>query len=234
MDEIVMGAMLQCAHSDGPSMTDQLRGLMFKRGGIGNDLAAINIQRGRDHGLPGYNKWRKWCGFEPITDWKQLYEIFIDPKTVDMMRKLYLSVDDIDIWVATISEKTLPGAVVGPTGACIMGRGLRELKIGDRFWYENGGMKNSFTPAQLAAIKKIRFSSLVCELTDEIYQVQPWALALPGPGNEIESCSDILAKYPIDISAWDNEPTPEVPERYCTTNCGGSSGMQNDQMWDLP
>ena len=35
---------------------------------------------------------------------------------------------------------------------------------------------------QLAAIKKIRFSSLVCEMTDEIYQVQPWALALPGPG----------------------------------------------------
>jgi len=235
VDETVMGALLQCHHTEGPSMTHQLRGLMFKNdAGIGNDLAAINIQRGRDHGLPGYNKWRKWCGLEPITDWKQLYQVFYDYETVDLMKQLYLSVDDIDIWVATISEKTLPGAVVGPTGACIMGRGLRELKIGDRFWYENGGMKNSFTPAQLAAIKKIRFSSLVCELTDEIYQVQPWALALPGPGNEIESCYDILTKYPVDISAWANEPTPEVPERYCTTNCGGSSGMQNDQMWDLP
>ena len=40
------------------------------------------------------------------------------------MKKLYLSVDDIDIWVATISEKTLPGATVGPTGACIMGKYL--------------------------------------------------------------------------------------------------------------
>ena len=28
----------------------------------------------------------------------------------------------------------------------VLGRGMRELKIGDRFWYENAGMKNSFTP----------------------------------------------------------------------------------------
>ena len=36
---------------------------------------------------------------------------------------------------------------------------------------------------------------------------------LVSAGNEMESCYDILTKYPIDLSAWDNEPTPEVPER---------------------
>jgi len=230
IDELIMGSTLQCAHASGPSMTEELRGNLFKKNGVGVDLAAINVQRGRDHGLPSYNKWRKWCGLKPITDWNQLYEVFVDPRSVDIMKKLYLGVDDIDIWVATVAEKALPGSYVGPTGACIMARGMREAKIGDRFWYENGGMENSFTPGQLAAIKNVRWSSMLCELSDDIYQVQPWAFALPGQGNELTGCNYIKSMFPIDISEWMDEPEPEVSERYCTTNCdeavvgGGGSG----------
>jgi peroxidase len=219
VDNLIMGAAKQCAHASGSSMTDQLRGKMFKRKeGMGNDLAAINIQRGRDHGLPGYNKWRKWCGLTPIKDWKDLYEVLAEPHSADLIKKLYLSVDDIDLWVAGVAEKALPGALAGPTMSCIMARGFKETKIGDRFWYDNYGMKSSFTPAQLEAIKSVKFSSLICELSDDIYKIQPWAMAMPGKGNEMIGCENIP---PIDLYAWKDSPAPHVPkEMECGPNCG--------------
>ncbi len=37
------------------------------------DLASINIQRGRDHGIPSYKKYAEMCGLGPINDWADLY-----------------------------------------------------------------------------------------------------------------------------------------------------------------
>ena len=44
------------------------------------DLVALNVQRGRDHGLPPYLEWRKICGLPTISSWKMLVPHVSEPQ----------------------------------------------------------------------------------------------------------------------------------------------------------
>ncbi|KAG1666089.1 Chorion peroxidase [Nymphon striatum] len=55
-------------------MTSSLSRHLFKSldAKFGRDLASINIQRGRDHGLPSYNKFREFCGLRRLSSFRSL------------------------------------------------------------------------------------------------------------------------------------------------------------------
>lgn len=50
----------------------------------------------------------------------------------------------MDLFIGAISEKPVPGAVLGPTFQCIVGDQFRRLRLGDRFWYEEPNQQGSF------------------------------------------------------------------------------------------
>ena len=53
--------------------------------------------------------------------------------------------DDVDVFVGLVSETHVPGALVGPTLACLLGSQFRDIKFGDRFFYETRGQEEGFT-----------------------------------------------------------------------------------------
>ncbi|MCX5659996.1 MAG: peroxidase [Planctomycetota bacterium] len=113
---------------------DGLRNFLFGPPGAGGlDLAALNIQRGRDHGLADYNTTRAAYGLPKITSFAQLTS---DANLQAALASTYGSVDKIDLWVGLLAEDHLPGASVGALERRILASQFRRLRDGDRFWYQ--------------------------------------------------------------------------------------------------
>ena len=76
--------------------------------GKGYDLLAINTQRGRDHGLGGYNAYRSFFGLERISSMDQR-PIEIAPDAWQAFQLVYRDPDDIDLFVGGLSETPMQG-----------------------------------------------------------------------------------------------------------------------------
>lgn len=77
LDELVGGLINTPAQTFDPFITQEISGRLFQppHKPFGLDLPAINLERGREHGLPGYNAWREWCGLGRAQTWQDLVPV---------------------------------------------------------------------------------------------------------------------------------------------------------------
>ena len=130
---------------------DDVRNFLFGAPGQGGfDLVSLNIQRGRDHGLSDYNTVRVAYGLPKVTSFAQITS---DTAVQASLQQAYGSVDKLDLWVAGLAEKHLPGSSLGETFTRIMVDQFSRLRDGDRYWYQNA------LPAK--AIRDVQNNSLV-------------------------------------------------------------------------
>jgi hypothetical protein len=135
IEPLLMGLAGQRAQEIDNKVVDDVRNFMFGAPGAGGlDLASLNIQRGRDHGLPSYNQTRLAYGLAPAT---RVADVSSSLNVQANLAAAYSSVDDIDLWIGGLAEDHVPGAMVGETFFTVLRDQFQRLRDGDRFWYEN-------------------------------------------------------------------------------------------------
>ncbi|KAF6036601.1 hypothetical protein EB796_005080 [Bugula neritina] len=165
----------------------------------GLDLAAVNIQRGRDHGVPSYTVMRRLCRL-PVPE--SFADLDMPDKVKNKLMRVYNSVEDIDAWTGAVSERRMPGAMIGRLNACIIGRQFRSLRKGDRFWYEFQEPNVGFTNGQLAEIYNVTLATILCNNIENMATVQPQVFYLVQwnqLANRRVSCDQIPT---LNLDSW--------------------------------
>ena len=175
-------------------LVDDLRNFLFGAPGAGGiDLAAVNIARGRERGLPDYNTVRNDFGLEPVPSF---YEMSSDPLMNQTLEFVYGDINKIDPWVGMLAENHMPDALFGKTAMTIIEQQFMALRDGDRFYYENDPY---ISPEEKQWIKATRLADVIRRNTpvtivqDEIFKAQ----SLVSATKEIGSDDGIdIAVYP--------------------------------------
>lgn len=163
---------------------------------FGLDLVALNMQRGRDHGLPSYNHYRKFCGLEPLTDFSN----FSAPLD-DLYRQVYRSTEDIDFFSGMMTEAPKFG-IVGETLACMLGTQFRDLKRGDRFFYETPQQPEGFTLSQLLGIRRITMAHVFCQVVDGSTRVNRNIFKVPRKNKRLTRCRTLQREFTVALSVF--------------------------------
>ncbi|XP_034736051.1 eosinophil peroxidase [Etheostoma cragini] len=205
IDPVLRGLLLSPAklQTPGQMMVEELTERLFQaQGGMPLDLGALNLQRGRDHGLPGYSSWRKSCGLSVPNTTSELAEILSNFTLAHKFQLLYGTPHNIDVWVGAISEPALPGGRVGPLLSCLLAKQFRALRDGDRFWWERDGV---FTSTQRRHLHTVSLSRIICD-NSRITHVPADPFTRTERPEDMLACSHPLISH-LDLSPWKEPDT---------------------------
>ncbi|XP_059918045.1 eosinophil peroxidase [Gadus macrocephalus] len=205
VDPVLRGLLLSPAKLQVPGqmMVEELTERLFQaQGGMPLDLGALNLQRGRDHGLPGYSSWREFCGLSVPNTTADLADVLGNRPLAHKFLELYGTARNIDVWVGAISEPALPGGRVGPLLACLLARQFRALRDGDRFWWEREGV---FTAAQRKQLRTASLSRIICD-NSHIQRVPADPFSRTESADAMLPCSHPLIPQ-LDLGPWKEPDT---------------------------
>lgn len=152
IDKVLMGASLQKSQEVDLLISNSVRNVMFGPPGAGGtDLMAMDVQRGRDHGIVDYNELRAAYNLSSLTGFGQMPTT---AATRSAIQSLYGSnsaaLNNIDAIVGALAETHLAGSSLGPLLTEIIGNQFIRSRDGDRFFY-TGNYNDLYTNGVLKA-----------------------------------------------------------------------------------
>ena len=171
IEPLLRGLASQACSAVDTELVDDVRNFLFGPPGAGGfDLAALNIQRGRDHGLSSYNVTRQIMGLAPRADFS---EVSADPDVQARLASVYADVEDIDLWVGALAEDPFNGGHVGELAFTVIRHQFEGLRNCDRYWYQL-----IFAPAEVADLESTtladvirRNTSIGAEISDDVFHI---------------------------------------------------------------
>lgn len=134
IDPLLNGMGTQTEQDFDCKMIHDLRNFLFGPPGAGGmDLASLNINRGRERGLPDYNTTREKFGLPRVESFNDLTD---NPWLNQIFQEAYGDIDKVDPWVGFLSEDHMDNTLFGESVMEIMTYQFTALRDGDRFYYE--------------------------------------------------------------------------------------------------
>ena len=178
VDRLLMGLSVQHSQEVDTLIVDDVRSFLFGPPGAGGmDLAALNLQRGRDHGLGDYNTLRTAYGLSPAASFS---DITSDTTLAAELVATYGDVDNIDPWVGGLAEDHLPGASVGLLVEAALVDQFTRLRDGDRFFYTADAFLAGADVTGVIDLDQVSLTEIV-ELNTVMGGMRPNFFAVPEP-----------------------------------------------------
>jgi len=189
-DWILGGLLTQNTQQFDPFMAADLTNFLFKQPNqnFGSDLAARNIQRGRDHGLPGYNAFRSLCALPTLSSYGSP-PAGLNTQAVQRLASLYPNPNDIDLFTGMLIETPVSGGLSGPTANCLKAVQFQRLKDGDSFFFTHGGRPSTFSTAAIQQLRARTLGDIICD-NSQTNPVTRNAFLVPSSSNPWVACND--------------------------------------------
>ncbi|CAL1297933.1 unnamed protein product [Larinioides sclopetarius] len=204
VESLILGMAFQASEIEDVSIVDDLRKYLhgppeFTR----RDLAAINLQRGRDHGLPGYGVARKMLlPKEKIEkfDFDQMAALYPRYEKVikNELPKFYSSMNEVDLFLGGLLEAD---EGLGPVFKEIILEQFQRIRNGDRFWFQNTE-NGFFSEDEIQRINDARMFKIILSVTEYLDLDSLPADVFHVPSLETDKdlqCLSDLIEYPCKL-----------------------------------